>query len=313
MTTTLRNSAQFSAERRITLLGMVLNILLTAAKVGSGILSNSSAIIADGLHSLSDLASDIAVLWGIRAAKRPADADHHYGHFRYETLTALFVGILLGAAALFIAYHAIITIGERHTLLRSWLPFYIALVSIVSKELLYWLTRAVGRRYSNQALLANAWHHRSDAFSSIAAAAGIAGALLGGARWAFLDHLTAVLLAAFLIYVAVGILRDCIHRLTDRAPDADTLKKLRAVITKIPGVVGFHAFRARSAGSGNKLEMDVHIQVDPEISVRAGHEIAHRVEQELRNSHPDVTHIVIHIEPEEGRENQNSNPPSNPQ
>ncbi len=292
---------QLQIERRVTVAGMVLNILLSGGKVLAGIVASSSAIIADGLHSLSDLASDIMVLWGIRAAKMPPDEDHHYGHFRYEAVTALLVGVLLCGAALFIAGEAIYTISQRHGGVRNWLPFYMAISSIVTKELLYWWTRAVGRKFNNPAVIANAWHHRSDAFSSIAAAAGIAGALIGGERWSFLDHLTAVLLASFLVYVGVRIVRDAWYRLCDQAPRSDTQQQMKNAIRAIPGVRGFHAFRARHAGAGNRIEMDVHIQVDPSISVQQGHEIASQVEQEIRRTNPDVSNIVVHIEPEGGK------------
>lgn len=292
---------QLQAEYRVTVAGMVVNILLSGGKILAGIIARSSAIIADGLHSFSDLASDIMVLWGIRAAKKPPDDDHHYGHFRYEAVTALLVGVLLCGAALFIAGEAIYTISQRHGGVRNWLPFYMALSSIFTKELLYWWTRAVGRKFNNPAIIANAWHHRSDAFSSIAAAVGIAGALIGGERWSFLDHLTAVLLASFLVYIGMKIVRDAWHRLCDRAPQAATQQQMKNVIQGIPGVRGFHAFRARHAGAGNRIEMDVHIQVDPSISVQQGHEIASQVEQEIRRTNPDVTTIVVHIEPEEGK------------
>ncbi len=308
---------QLGAERRVTILGMVINILLALGKVSAGVIGNSSAIIADGLHSFSDLASDIPVLWGITAAKRPPDADHHYGHFHYESIVALFVGILLFAAALYIAISAVITLSHRDNGIRNWLPFYLALVSIVLKELLYWLTRAVGNRYHNQAIIANAWHHRTDAFSSIAAALGIAGALIGGERWAFLDHLTAVLLSAFLLYVGIRIIRDAVHNLSDRAPDPGTLNELHNTISAIPGVISYHAFRARASGAGKKIAIDIHIQVDPNISVSAGHDIATRVERQIQLANPDVTSTVVHIEPAEEKETENprngeSHPGDNP-
>ncbi|MEO0020502.1 MAG: cation diffusion facilitator family transporter [candidate division WOR-3 bacterium] len=288
---------QLVLERQVTFTGLIINILLTAGKITAGILGASSAIIADGLHSLSDLASDIAVLWGISAAKQPPDEDHHYGHSRYETIVALFVGILLVAAALFVAGEAILTLSQRHTALRNWVPFYMAIASIILKELLYWWTRAVGRRFHNPAIIANAWHHRSDAFSSIAAAFGIGGALIGGERWSFLDHLTAVILASFLVYIGIRIIRSSLQKLSDRAPEPKAIDHLHQTISQIPGVKSFHAFRARHAGAGNLIEMDVHIQVDPEISVRAGHEIATKVEEEIRRSNPDVKTVVVHIEP----------------
>ncbi len=289
---------QLTVERRVTLVGMLINILLAVAKLVSGVLGRSSAIIADGLHSFSDLASDIPVLWCVRASKSPPDEDHHYGHYRYEVLIALFVGGLLVVVALFIAGQAIFTLSQRHSGVRNCLPFYMALVSIGLKEMLFWWTRAVGRRFQNRALIANAWHHRSDVFSSVAVAVGVGGALLGGERWAFLDHLTAVLLSAFLVYVGIRIVREALHKLADRAPEPDALVKLHSAILAIPGVRGFHSLRARHSGAGNRIEMDVHIQVDPDISVKEGHNIATRVEEEIRRVNSDVNGIVVHIEPD---------------
>lgn len=293
-----RPARQITIERRVTVAGMLINILLVAGKLGAGIAGRSSAIIADGLHSLSDLASDIMVLWGIRAAKQPPDEDHHYGHFRYESITALLVGIMLIAAAILIAGEAILTISQRHGGLRNWSPLYMAISSILLKELLYWWTRAVGKRFNNPAIIANAWHHRSDAFSSIAAAVGIAGALFGGERWSFLDHLTAVLLSAFLVYIGFRIVRDAWYKLSDQAPASATQKELKMVIEGIPGVKGFHSFRARHSGAGRLIEMDVHIEVDPKITVQEAHTIASRVEDEIRRVNPDVNGIIVHIEPQ---------------
>jgi cation diffusion facilitator family transporter len=288
---------QLRDERRVTLTGVVVNVGIAGASILVGVLCRSSAIIADGLHTVADLASDFTVLWGIHASKRPADNCHHYGHSRYETMTALFVGLSLAAAAAFVTAQSLVTLGEKHSGQMSWWPFVVAVSAIVLKETLYWVTRAVGRRYRNQALLASAWHHRSDAFSSVAAATGIGGAVLGGPRWCFLDHLTAVVLAAFLLVIAVRIVRHALSRLADRAPEPDVQERLRRTIAAIPGVRGFHAFRARQSGAGGMIEMDVHVEVDPELTVRQGHDIASRVESQLRHDMPDVTGIVVHIEP----------------
>ncbi|MFO7674835.1 MAG: cation diffusion facilitator family transporter [bacterium] len=286
-------------ERAVTLAGLVINLGLAAGKVAVGVLGRSSAIIADGLHSASDLASDIAVLWGIRAARRPADAEHPYGHARYEALVTGFIGILLIVAALSIGAESLTTLGRPHDAAMSVWPLVAALVSVALKELLYWLTRAVGRRHRSSAVLANAWHHRSDAFSSVAAAAGIAGALIGGPRWQFLDHLTAVVLAAFLIVVGIDIVRDAVQELCDQAPAPEVQARMEKTISGIPGVGTFHAFRARR--TGGLIEMDVHVQVDPGLSVRAGHDIATRVERELCREFPDVANVVVHVEPLEDR------------
>jgi cation diffusion facilitator family transporter len=276
---------------------MALNVVLCAAKVLFGLLFNSAAIIADGLHSGSDVASDVAVLWGISAARRPADADHPFGHSRYEAIVTMVVGLLLIVAALWVGIESIGTMSIRHAGPTSWLPFWAAVATVAVKEVLYWMTLRIGRKYRNSSLVANAWHHRSDAFSSLAAAAGIAGATAGGPRWAFLDHLTAVVLSAFIVVVAVRILRGSIHELSDRAPGPETQRRIHSAISDIKGVAGFHACRARrSAGA---IEMDVHVQVAPDISVRAGHDIATAVEEAVQREVPEVSDVVVHIEPEE--------------
>lgn len=284
-------------ELRITVFGMVSNAVLCTAKVLFGLLFNSAAIIADGLHSGSDLASDVAVLWGITAARRPADADHPFGHSRYEAIVTMIVGFLLISAALWVGIESIGTMSVRHAGPTSWLPFWAAVATIAVKEVLYWATVRIGRRHRNAAIVANAWHHRSDAFSSAAAAVGIAGATLGGERWAFLDHLTAVVLSAFIAVVALRILRGAIQELSDRAPGLETQSRIHAAISNIAGVAGFHACRARRLAG--VIEMDVHVQVTPDISVRAGHDIATAVEEAVRHMVPEVTNVVVHIEPEE--------------
>lgn len=276
---------------------MAVNVLLTIGKVAVGLLFNSAAIIADGLHSGSDLASDAAVLWGISASRRPADADHQYGHSRYEAIVTMVVGFLLVVAALWVGIESVGTMQVRHSGPTSWLPFCAALATIVAKEVLYRLTVRVGRKHKNSSIVANAWHHRSDAFSSLAAAVGIAGATAGGPRWAFLDHLTAVVLAAFLVIMGVRIVRDAMQELSDRAPDPATKERIHAAIVGIKGVVGFHACRARR--SAGVIDMDVHVQVAPDMTVRAGHDIATAVEEAVQKAVPEVTDVVVHIEPPE--------------
>jgi len=285
-------------ERTVALSGMGINVAIVVGSLVAGILGHSSAIIADGMHTIADLFSDFTVLWGIHAAKRPADADHHYGHARYEAMTAMFIGFLLIGAAVLISAQSILTMNEQHSGRIAWSPFWVAVSAIVLKEGMYWWTRHVGRKYANHALVASAWHHRSDAFSSVVAAAGIGAAVLGGPRWAFLDHVTAIVLAAFLLVIAVHIIRDSLRKLSDRAPHPEVQNKLRAAIAGMSGVQSFHAFRARQAGAGNLIEMDVHVQVDPDLSVRQGHDIATKVERDLRAAFPDVTSVVVHIEPQ---------------
>ncbi len=274
---------------------MVTNIVLTITKIAFGLLFNSTAIIADGFHSGSDLASDIAVLWGIPAARRPADADHQYGHSRYETIVTMVVGFLLIGAALWVAIESIATMSVRHSGPTSWLPFWAAVATIVLKEPLYWLTRRVGMRHHNASVVANAWHHRADSLAALAAGIGIAVATAGGPRWAFVDHLTAVVLAAFLFIMGLNIVRGAMQELSDRAPDPAVEDRIHSAITAINGVVGFHACRARR--SAGVIDMDVHVQVAPDITVRAGHDIATAVEEAVQKAVPEVSDVVVHVEP----------------
>lgn len=295
MSSTEAAARDVRSELTVTWASLFINLVLGAVKIASGIFGGSSAIIADGLHSLSDLASDLAVLWGIRAARVPPDADHHYGHKRREQIVTLVIGLLLVVTAVYVAAEAIATIGQQHEGRASWWPFWVAVSSIVFKEAMFWKTRAVGRRTRNTALLANAWHHRTDSFSSIAAAVGIGAALVLGPRWAFLDHLTAVVLASFLVVIGIRILRDALGELSDRAPRPEMQQRMLELISSIPGVKGFHAFRARV--TGGMIEMDVHIQVSPGLTVAQGHEIASKVEDKLCEAFPEVANVVVHIEP----------------
>jgi len=209
----------------------------------------------------------------------------------------MIVGFLLISAALWVGIESIGTMSVRHAGPTSWLPFWAAIATIAVKEALYRTTLRVGRKYHNSSIVANAWHHRSDAFTSLAAAAGIAGATAGGPRWAFLDHLTAVVLSAFIVMVAVRILRGSIHELSDMAPEPETQGRIHSAISNIKGVAGFHACRARR--SAGVIDMDVHVQVAPGITVRAGHDIATAVEDAVQKAVPEVSDVVVHIEPEE--------------
>ncbi len=283
--------------RKVTWLGLLINILLAVVKLVAGFLCRSNAILVDGIHSASDLITDAVVLAGLRVSSRPADADHHYGHQRVATLSAMFIGAGLMSVGIYIAYKALIAMHLPDPNIRPNVPFWIALCSVPIKELLYQLTNRVAIRTNNIALRANAWHHRTDAFTSIAAAAGLAGVAFGGPDWYFLDHVTAVVLAAFLLYAAIGIIRESAGELIDQAPDKDVLAELQAIAIETPGVCDYHAVRARK--HGGVIEMDIHIQVDRELPVWRGHDIATEVRRRIRNSEHDVREVIVHIEPHE--------------
>jgi len=278
----------------------LLNVLLMNAKIIIGLLAGSQALVADGVHRASDFVTDIAVLAGLRMSKKPADGTHHYGHLRINTLAAMFVsGSLLGAAALII-YRAVNSLhgyihGHATGTIQADLPFWLALCSVPMKEGMFRLTRYVGYRTANVSVIANAWHDRADAFASLAAAIGLGGVVLGGSKWQFLDALTAIVLGAFVLVVAFRIAASAANELIDRAPQAATLAKIEKALSETFGVRSFHAFRARELGG--KVEMDVHVQVDPTLTVAAGHDIAREVRRRVREADSRVVAVIVHVEP----------------
>jgi len=284
--------------RGVTWLGLGVNVGLAGAKVAAGLLFGSQTILADGLHSASDMVSDVAVLAGLRVSAKPADGCHHYGHRRVSTLVAMIVGAMLLLAAGYILYEAIHSLRQFRPPTGSFgMPLVLALVSIPLKEALFRLTRRVGRREKDASLVANAWHHRSDAVTSVAASAGLGAAMIGGGDWALLDPLTAAVLSAFLAVTAVRILRKSASELVDSAPSDERLACIKRIVAQTPGVRGYHAFRARQVGG--QVAMDVHIFVDPELTVCEGHEIAGAVKHGVLDSDCDVVETVVHVEPYE--------------
>lgn len=284
------------SPRCVTLLGLVVNAVLTVGKVMAGLTFRSQAILADGLHSASDLVTDVIVLFGLRVSARPADEDHHFGHGRAATLAALFVGAMLFLAALWIAGQAIWTLREHHAHVEPLIPLGWAVASVIFKEWLFRVTRAVGRRVRDPSVEANAWHHRTDAFTSAAVVVGLTGVMVGGPKWAFLDHVTALILALYLGYVALGFVRDSLGELMDRAPDQNTMASIERVVASTPGVRAYHTVRARHLGG--RVSMDIHVHVDPNLTVRQGHDIASEVERRIREALVGVVvDVVVHVEP----------------
>lgn len=283
------------SPRGVTTLGLVIDALLAVTKVLAGWLCASQAILADGFHSASDLVTDVAVLAGLGMSQRPADPDHPFGHRRISTLVALFIGAGLAVLAGSVAYRAVVSLRAAPAPTGSLVPLALAAASIPVKELLYHLTRRVGRRTGDVSLVANAWHHRSDAFTSIAAAAGLTVVAVGGAEWAFVDGLTAVVLAAFLAVAAGRIVWTSAAELIDRAPGEATMAAIEQAVRRTEGVRDYHAVRARHVGG--KVDMDVHVLVDPALTVREGHDIASAVEDHVRGADPNVVEVVVHVEP----------------
>jgi len=276
-----------------------LNVVLSAAKIVIGIICRSQALLADGLHSASDFASDIAVLMGLRVAGKPADKTHHYGHRKVSALVAMAVGAMLAAAAAWIVYGSVVKFHDfldgRSEPINANLPFWIALASVPMKEILFRMIFVVGKRHGDMSLIANAWHSRADAFAALATAIGLGGVVLGGPDWQFLDPLTATILAAFLLVAAWKIIGHSASELLDKAPGSETISSLEKAVSATDGVISFHAFRARQVGG--KVAMDIHVQVDPDIPVRDGHAIAHAVRRAVMSGDDSVIEVFVHIEP----------------
>jgi len=283
----------------VTWIGLACNAFLAAGKVIAGLVFASQTILADGLHGASDLVTDVAVLAGLGASQRPADGCHPYGHRRVGTLVAMLVGAALLGAAMLIAFTALNSFRRTVETVESPVPLALAIVTIPVKEFLFRITRRVAVRDDNMALRANAWHHRSDAATSAAAAVGLAGVAAGGPQWAFLDPLMAVVLAAFLVVVSVRIVYQAASELVDRAPGQATVDGIRAVLRRTEGVRDFHALRARQVGG--KVAMDVHILVDPDLTVAQGHQIAGTLKRHIIEHDKRVVEVVVHVEPADPR------------
>lgn len=284
---------------RVTLTGSVVNLLLVGLKAVAGLVGHSAAMISDAVHSLSDFVTDIVVLVFVRVSARPQDEDHDYGHGKYETLATLFIGLALAAAAV-----GIVVSGAGK--LARWLQgedlpapgkiaLWAALGSIVAKELLFQYTRIKGKHLDSKALEANAWHHRSDAMSSVGTAIGIGGAILLGSRWTVLDPLASIVVGAMLVKVAWDLLGPSFGELTDSSLPADMEQEMLAIIRSVPGVEDPHNLRTRRIG--NRIAAEVHIRLDGSLPLSEAHEKASEVERRFKDRFGAQSHIIVHMEP----------------
>lgn len=297
------NGARYRATRQVTLVGVVVNVLLALVKIVCGVLGNSLALVADGVHSLSDLVSDAVVILAAREASREADHDHPYGHARIETAATVVVGILLLGTAFAVGYQAIVNLTDAAALVvPAALTLIIALGSMIAKESLFQYTRRVGRRIHSRLVEANAWHHRSDALSSIVVAAGIAGALAGVL---VLDAVAAIIVALMVAKVGWDLIWQSLRELVDTALDHDAIADLRATTLAVDGVRYVHTLRSRRMGHNALL--DLHIQVGPRISVSEGHRIAEEVRMRLLRRGHNLADVMVHVDPEDDTDGGPSN------
>jgi len=284
-----------SAEvRSVTLWGLAANLGLVAVKFLFGFLGHSQALVADAVHSLSDCVTDVAVLVGAAYWSAPADEQHPHGHARIETMITALIGLVLAAVGVGIGYNAIASINEKDVAQPGWIALAAACLSIVIKEVLYQWTIHVGRRARSSALLANAWHHRSDALSSVPVAVAVLGTRLWPS-WDSLDHVAAVIVCVLIVHAAWKIAWPALRELSDIGAAAEGRRAILELALQTEGVRSVHALRTRYLGPG--LQIDLHVLVDPALTVREGHDIAGAVKRRLLAEGPEVLDVLVHVEP----------------
>ena len=287
--------ARYRDVRLVTVVGAVVDLLLGIAKVVVGLAAGSQALVADGVHSFSDLATDFLVLFAAKHAHREADDEHPYGHGRIETVATVVLGVTLVLVAIGISYDALRRLLEPELLTHPGaLALVVALVSVAAKEIIYQYTARAARRLRSKMLLANAWHSRSDAISSIVVVIGVLGTMAG---FSYLDALAAVAVALMIAKIGWDLLWKSLQELIDTALGPEEVETIRNTIMSVNGVRACHMLRTRHSGSD--VLADVHILVDPALSVSEGHQIGEAVRHRLIEMNDDVTDITVHIDPED--------------
>ncbi len=284
---------------RITVFGTIVNTLLLAFKFLAGILGGSAAMLADAVHSLSDFLTDIVVLVFVKISNRPADRKHSYGYGKYETLATLCIGLALLAVGIGIAVDGvekIIQVWNGETLAQpGWIAFWAAVASIVLKELTYWLTIRVAKQVDSEALKANAWHHRSDALSSIGTGLGIGGAILLGQKWTILDPIAALVVSVFIVLTALRLTYGAIGEFLEQSLPEENENEIRAIVAADTEVSELHHLCTRRLG--NRVAIEMHLRMPGNTPLTVAHKHASAIEQQLKQRFGDQTHINIHLEP----------------
>lgn len=284
---------------RVTIAGSIINILLLAFKFAAGILGHSAAMIADAIHSLTDFVTDAIVLVFVRLGSKPTDRDHDYGHGKYETLASAIIGVSLLVVGMMICYSGVTK--TYHAMCGEPLqqPGFIALAaavaSVVLKEWAYRFTVRVGRRCHSEAVVANAWHHRSDALSSVGTTVGIGGAIILGEKWAVLDPLTAIVVSFFIMKAAWSVLSKAVDELTDGSLPKETEDEIESIVSEDNEVSVVHNLCTRRIG--DRIAIEMHVRMPGETSLYVAHRHATEIEQRLKQRFGADTHISIHLEP----------------
>ena len=285
--------------KKVTLVGGVVNLLLLIAKFIAGIFGHSSAMIADAIHSLSDFLTDIVVIVFVHISSKPQDKDHDYGHGKYETLATTIIGIALLVVAAEIIAKGVVNIHDwingKDLVSPGKLAFWVAVLSVALKEAIYQYTVIKAKDLNSQALVANAWHHRSDALSSIGTAIGIGGAVLLGGRWAVLDPIASLVVSIFIIKVAVTLFKQGVYELMEGSLPDDVEDEIILIALSFPDVMDPHDLRTRRIG--NHYAIELHVRMSGDISLRESHNRASEIESAIRERFGQDTHVTIHMEP----------------
>ena len=285
---------------KVTIVGALANVTLLIFKFVAGIISNSAAMIADAVHSLSDFITDVVVIVFVKISSKPQDKSHDYGHGKFETLATLIIGIALLFIGLMILYNGVsatyrcIWLGEElHR--PGMIAFWAAIFSIILKEAVYQYTVFKGKNLNSQAVIANAWHHRSDAFSSIGTAVGIGGAIFLGDKWVVLDPIAAIVVSVFIINVSLKIIIKSINELLEKSLPDEIENEIIKVAESFDMVKNVHDLRTRRIG--NNIAIEMHLLMDGNLSLQCTHNTTELIESELRKKYGEHTHIAIHVEP----------------
>ncbi|HPG55422.1 MAG TPA: cation diffusion facilitator family transporter [Candidatus Enterocola sp.] len=297
MTTDLQQRAR--EAKKVTLVGFIINLLLSIAKLTAGITGKSAAMVADAVHSISDFTTDVVVIAFVGVTAKDCDDNHHYGHGKYETFATLLISAALLAVGIGLLLNGVqnsIKVINGESLEKPGIIALIAaIVSVIIKEALYWYTVIVGKKINSKAVIANAWHHRSDAFSSIGTTLGIGGAIFLGEKWRILDPLAGALVSIFIIKVAIDLGLPSIKELLESSIPKKEEEDIIRIITNTDGVKKYHHLRTRKVG--NAYAIDVHIKLDRNISFVKSHDIATDLEKQLRAIYGNNTLLSIHTEP----------------
>ncbi len=280
--------------RNCTLVGLVTNLVLTVFKIIAGFSGGSQAVIADGVHSLSDSATDIVVLVGAQFWGQPPDEDHPYGHRKVESIATIVIGLALGAVGIGLAYNAIISMQEKHEGPPTLIALVAAVLSIIVKEVLYRWTIRVGKQAKSSAVIANAWHHRSDALSSIPVSVAVATSFIAP-TWSFVDHVATVAVSLFILQATWMIISTPLHDLIERGADQSMVDKIHALSMQVEGVKDVHKIRSRAVSGAYFI--DLHVQVDKSLDIDEAHNISGRVKKSLLNAELEIVDVLVHIEP----------------